>query len=48
MVHPNQIVVTGHWDGVPIWRPKTSAELLAEEIIKNENKIKTWRLQHQS
>lgn len=26
------IVVTGEWDGQPIWRRKTAGELLAERI----------------
>lgn len=28
------IVITGEWDGKPIWRPKTSSEKLSEELEK--------------
>lgn len=27
-------IVTGDWDGVPIWRRKTAGEELADEITK--------------
>ena len=29
-------IITGDWDGQPIWRYKTSAEKLLEEIEKNK------------
>lgn len=28
----NDKVITGSWDGLPIWRWKTSGERLAEEL----------------
>ena len=31
-VLPEDIIVNGEWDGETIWRKKTSAEKLAEEI----------------
>jgi len=32
----NEIKIMGEWDGQPIWREKTSGELLAEELEKEE------------
>lgn len=29
------IVITGNWDGQPIWREKTMGEILADEIDKD-------------
>lgn len=28
-------IITGDWDGIPIWRYKTAEELLLEELEKN-------------
>lgn len=33
-------VITGDWDGKPIWRLRTVAEVLANEIFINEQKRK--------
>ena len=32
-------VVTGEWNGKEIWRTRTAAEVLADEIRKNQEKI---------
>lgn len=29
-------IITGNWDGQPIWRQKMPSDYLAEEIEKNE------------
>lgn len=34
------IVVTGEWDGEPIWRRKTAAELLADAMNELEENAK--------
>lgn len=35
-----QKIITGDWDGEPIWRRKTSGEELADMLDEQENKKK--------
>lgn len=35
-INGNRIVIQGYWDGEPIWRFKSSAEILAEELEKQK------------
>lgn len=34
-------IILGYWDGLPIWRYKTAAEQLAEELTRRQNLPKT-------
>lgn len=36
MNNNSDIVITGSWDGQPIWRKRTAQEKLAYEVWKNE------------
>ena len=36
-MNKNDIVITGEWDGQPIWREKTSGEKLLEAIEKEKH-----------
>jgi hypothetical protein len=33
-------IITGYWDGEPIWRYETASEVLVEALRENERKNK--------
>lgn len=37
-MHVGEKVITGDWDGQPIWRERTAAEVLAHELEVNLEK----------
>lgn len=35
-ISKKDVVITGEWDGQPIWRKKTSSEKLVDEISEHD------------